>query len=61
VIGDVLIQTREVAGKWLATVAVNVANDQREGPEYQQITVSLKQSRQEAIKAAVNEWLGSLQ
>jgi hypothetical protein len=59
-IGDVLIQTREVAGKWMATVAVHVANDSREGPEYQQVAVALEPTRSEATKTAVNEWLSSV-
>lgn len=59
--GDVLIQTREVAGKWLATVAVLVATDPHEGPEYQQLAASLQRSRTEALKAAVNDWLEGVQ
>ena len=56
-IGDILIQSREVAGKWLVTVAKRRADDPREGPDYEQIAACLDAQKNVATIGAVHEWL----
>lgn len=60
-IGDVTIQSREVAGKWLVTVVkLKDYGDQREGPNYEQVAACLDASKNVAIVGAVQEWLRSI-
>ena len=58
-LGDVLIQTSEVAGQWLATVAIYVAHDQREGPEFKRVAAALDKDKNAARVGAVQQWLMS--
>ena len=59
-IGDILIQSTQVAGKWLVTVAKLRGHDQREGPDYEQIAACLEADKNVATVGAVQEWLRSI-
>lgn len=56
-IGDVLIQSREVADQWLVTVAVLESTDPREGPLYRQVSAVLDRDKLAATTGAVHRWL----
>lgn len=49
------IQTRQVAGKWIATVLQWTGFDQREGDSHKTLAVAMAATEAEAILAAVNE------
>lgn len=56
-LGDVVIHTGEIAGQWLTTVAVYVAHDQREGPEFKQVAAALDRDKNGSRVGAIQEWL----
>lgn len=59
-LGDALVQTSEVAGQWLATVAVYVGYDEREGPGFKRVGASMHEDKTTAIVGAFQQYLMTL-